>query len=397
MTLENIHHRGTETQRKTKSKSRSEGTETAEATEGCAVAMNSPCSPRSQWSRTFFLGFSSVSLCLCGGILLLAATASAAVTGTVVNKTTGKPQPGATVALNKLGQQLGIEMIDQAKSGPDGSFTINQDIGGAGPTPYLIRAAYDGVTYNLMIPPGSPTTGLKVEVYDASKQPGAAKVSKHMVLFQPGGGQMTVNETYLFDNPGQTAWNDPGAGTLHFFLPAAAQGKVQAEVTGPGSMPIGAPTAKTAKPDIYEIDYPVKPGETRFDLTYQVPYTEGAPYDGKIVTKDENTYLIVPNGVNIAGEGLNDLGQEPKTQAHLYGFSGASYNIQLTGNAAPTAPASDADASSGPQIEQIMPRLYDRKIPILGVALGILALGFALLYRAHGTVPAKESNERGRS
>jgi hypothetical protein len=166
-----------------------------------------------------------------------------------------------------------------------------------------------------------------------------------MVLFQPGGGQMTVNETYLFENSGQTAWNDPGAGTLHFFLPAAAEGKVQAEVTGPGSMPIGAPTAKTAKPDVFEIDYPVKPGETRFDLTYQVPYTEGAPYEGKIVTKDDNTYLIVPNGVNIAGEGLNDLGQEPKTQAHLYGFSGAQYNIQLTGAAAPAA----SDERSGRQ------------------------------------------------
>jgi hypothetical protein len=329
-------------------------------------------------------------------LTLWSTCASAAITGTVINKTTGKPQGGATVALNKLGQQLGIEMIDQAKSGPDGSFTINQDISGGG-VPYLIRTAFDGVTYNHMLPPGSQTTGLTIEVYNSSKQPGTAKVTKHMVLFQPGGGQMTVNETYLFDNPGQTAWNDPGTGTLHFFLPTAADGKVQAEVTGPGSMPIGAPTAKTAKPDVYEIDYPVKPGETRFDLTYQVPYTEGAPYAGKILTKDENTYLIVPNGVSIAGEGLNDLGQEPKTQAHLYGFSGAAYNIQLTGGVAPTASDSGAQAeSSGPQIEQIMPRLYGKVIPILALAFGILALGFALLYRANGTVPAKESNERGR-
>jgi hypothetical protein len=333
--------------------------------------------------------------CALALLLLLAATASAAVTGTVINKTTGKPQAGATVALNKLGQ-LGIEMIDQAKSGPDGSFTINQDIGGG--VPYLIRTAFDGVTYNHMLPPGSSTTGLTVEVYNSSKQPGTAKVSKHMVLFQPSGGQMTVNETYLFENSGQTAWNDPGIGTLHFFLPLAADGKLQAEVTGPGSMPIGAPFAKTAKPEIWEIDYPVKPGETRFDLTYQVPYTEGAPYEGKIVTKDDNTYLIVPNGVNIAGEGLNDLGQEPKTQAHLFGYSGDSYKIQLTGNAAPAPAASESDteASDRPQIEQIMPRLYGKTVPILAIAFGILALGFALLYRAQGTVPAKESHERGR-
>jgi hypothetical protein len=356
--------------------------------------MNSLCSPYPLCSLHLrFLSLFSVSLCLCGVIV---PPAAAAITGTVINKTTGKPQAGATVALNKLGQQLGIEMIDQAKSGADGSFTINQDIP-AGQTPYLIRTAYDGVTYNHMLPPGSPTTGLTIEVYNSSKQPGTAKVSKHMILFEPSAGQLEINETFLFQNDGQTAWNDPGNGTLHFFLPAAAEGKVKAEVTGPGSLPIGAPVAKTTKPEVFEVDYPVKPGETRFDLTYIVPYTEGASYQGKIVTKDDNTYLIVPNGVTIAGEGLNDLGAEPKTQARLYGFSGAAYNVQLTG--APAAAASDnsgAEPDSGsPQIEQIMPRLYDKTYPILGLALGILALGFALLYRAQ-TAPAKESNERGR-
>jgi len=335
-----------------------------------------------------------------GGELLVffvfTTSAFAAVTGTVINRTTGQPQAGATVALNVLGQN-GIEMIDQAKSDAQGKFTINQDV--SGPAPHLIRTAYDGVTYNHMMPPGSPAAGLTIEVYDSSKLPGGAKVTKHMVLFEPSGGQMEINETYLFNNDGKTAWNDPGTGTLHFFLPAASAGKVTVEATAPGGMPIGAPVAKTAKADVYEADFPIKPGETRFDLTYSVPYTEGTPYEGKIVTKDDNTYLIVPNGVNIAGDGLNDLGQEPRTQAHLYGFSGAAYSIQLTGTPAPV-PADNAAAgdetSGSPPIEQIMPRLYDKTYAILTVAFGILALGFALLYRAHGNIPAKESNERGR-
>ena len=338
-----------------------------------------------------------MSLCLCGAIVLLAvASANAAVTGTVINKTTGQPQAGATVALNKLGQN-GIELIDQAKSDAQGNFTINQPVQG----PHVIRTVYDGVSYNHMLPPGTPTTGLTIEVYNASKQPGSAKVSKHMLLFEPSGGLMEINETYLFNNDGQTAWNDPGNGTLHFFLPLAAEGKVKAEVTAPGGMPIGAPVAKTGKADVFEVDFPVKPGETRFDLTYAVPYTEGQPYEGKVVTKDENTYLIVPNGVTMSGEGLNDLGQEPRTQAHLFGFAGSAYKIQMTG-APVAAPAADnaaggeADSSGGPQIEQIMPRLYGKTVPILAVALGILALGFALLYRAHPSIPAKESNARGR-
>ena len=106
----------------------------------------------------------------------------------------------------------------------------------------------------------------------------------------------------------------------------------------------------------------------------------------------------MPNGVTLAGEGLNDLGQEPKTQAHLYGFTGAvlQHPIDRQPGGSRTDAAGRGCERRRPQIEQIMPRLYDKTIPILALALGILALGFALLYRAHGNTPAKESNERGR-
>jgi hypothetical protein len=300
----------------------------------------------------------------------------------VVNQTNGQPQAGATVALNKLGQN-GIELIDQAKSDAQGHFTINQDP--QGPTPYLIRTVYDGVSYNHMLPPGSPTTGISVDVYNASKQPGAAKVSKHMILFEPAGSQLTVNETYIVENPGKAAWNDPDHGTVPYYLPPAAGGKAQVEATAPGGVPIGAGVLKSPAKDVYGVDFPVKPGETRIDVTYSVPYTAGDPYPGKIVSQDENTYLIAPNGVKLAGSGMNDLGTEPRTQAHIYGLAGRSYLIKLTGTEAAAADAGgDQAESSGPQIEQIMPRLYSQAKLIILLVLGILALGFALLYRKGG-------------
>jgi hypothetical protein len=175
-------------------------------------------------------------------LLLCSTPAWAAIAGQVVNQTTGKPQTGATVALYKLGAQNGLELIDQAKSDAGGQFTINREVQG----PHLIRTAFDGVTYNHMLPPGQPTTGLTLEVFNASKQPGAAKVGKHIIMFEPAGGQMAVTETYLLTNSGKTAWNDPDVGTLHFFLPEAARGKVEVQGTAPGGMPIGAPVKKTA-------------------------------------------------------------------------------------------------------------------------------------------------------
>ena len=319
-----------------------------------------------------------VSVALCP---MLAVSLHAAVTGTVINATTGKPQAGATVALNKLGQQNGIELIDQAKSDAQGRFTINQTVQG----PHLIRTAFDGVTYNHMLRPGLPTTDIKLEVFNATKDPGAAKVTKHMILFEPGPGSMTVTETLLLSNTGKTAWNDAtGGGTVQFFLPPGAGGKAEVQGTAPGGLPIGVGVVKTAKPDIYAIDFPVKPGDSRVDISYATPYKIGEPYAGKVPSKDDNTYLIAPNGITLTGEGLNDLGAEPRTQAHIFGLAANTYKITLAGQQIATeAPAQPEEEASGPQIQQIMPRINSQAIPILGIALGILALGFMLLYRSH--------------
>jgi hypothetical protein len=246
-------------------------------------------------------------------LLLLCASLQAAVTGTVINRTTGAPQAGATVALNKLATRTGIELIDQAKTDALGKFTINQPTQG----PHVLRTAYDGVTYNHMLTPGSPTTNLTIDVYNSSKSLGDAKVGKHMILFEPAKGELAVSETVLFTNTGKLTWNNPDQGTLHFFLPPGAGGKATVQATAPGGMPIGAPVVKTAKPDIFAVDFPVKPGETRFDISYTTSYTPGEPYAGKIPSKDENTYMIAPNGITLTGEKLNDLGAEADRREDL--------------------------------------------------------------------------------
>jgi hypothetical protein len=336
----------------------------------------------------------AAALCV---FLLCCVPAFAAISGTVVNGTTGKPQPGATVDIDKLDQN-GPSQLAEVKTDAQGAFSVSQSVDG----PALVRSTLDGVTYNLMIPPGTPSTGVKLEVFNASKEPGEAKVSKHMLLFQPSGGQMTINETFLLSNPGKTSWNDPGKGALHFYLPAAAAGKAEVNATEPGGMPIAAELVKSAG-DISGIDFPIKPGETRIDITYSVPYTEGAAYQGKIVSKDGDTYLIAPNGVTLEGAGLNDLGLEPKTNAHIYGLPATAYKIKLTGtplaaeNSGADASADSPDAADGsPQVEQVLPHISGEAKLILGLALGVLALGFAILYRAGSGPQAKETNERGR-
>src|SRR3954462_7350264 len=115
-----------------------------------------------------------ISMRVCA-LILLALPLYAAVTGTVVNQTNGKPQPKATVTLFKVGG--GMEALKSVQSDAEGKFSIDQTPQG----PALVQVAWEGVTYNTMLPPGSPNTGLTLNVYDVTKQPGSVKVTQHMV------------------------------------------------------------------------------------------------------------------------------------------------------------------------------------------------------------------------
>jgi hypothetical protein len=332
-----------------------------------------------------------------GFVLLCSLPAMAAISGIVTNGTTGKPQADTKITLYKFGQG-GMEPVADTKTDPQGAFNFDQAPAAQGPS--MLRVEIDNVTYNHIMPPGSPTTGLTLDVYNTSKQPGEAKVGKHMILFQPdGNGQMTVSETFLVENTGKTTWADPADGTLHFYLPEAAKGQVTVQATAPDGMAVPAPADKSSKPDVFAAKFECKPGETRFDVNYTVPYTAGQPYSGKIVSGDQNTYLVAPAGVQLEAANLQDMGVEPRTQSHIYGFAGAAYTVKLTGAvaAAPAAGSSDAaapDTSDEPTLDVVLPHLMrSSRWYIMGITFGILLLGFVLLYRAPS---GKETNERSR-
>jgi hypothetical protein len=171
---------------------------------------------------------------------------------------------------------------------------------------------------------------------------------------------------------------------VRFFLPKDAK-DLDVKANAPDGMPVPAPNAEVSG-NTYAIKFEIKPGQTRFDLSYSVRYKTGETYTGKIPTKDDNTYLIVPDGVAMKAEHINDLGTEPRTQAHIYGLDGNAYSIVLTGAAAgrpaPVDSSAAADAqNNGPRIEEILPRILTKSTTILICVFAILGLGFAILYR----------------
>ncbi len=332
------------------------------------------------------------------GVFFAAAVlAFGAIDGTVHNETTGKVQPGATVTLYKLSEN-GLEQVESVKTDAQGNFRIQAAQKG----PRLLQSAYDGVTYNHMLPPGAPESGVSLQVYNSSKQPGGAAVDQHMVLLEPVRGELMVSETLVYKNAGKTTYNDPDGGTIKFFLPPAAKGTVQVNGTAPQGMPIRRAADKTAKPDIYKVDFPIKPGETRIDITYTMPFVSPGTFEGKVLQKGGATRIVAPAGVTLTGTGITSLGAEPRTKASIYNVDGAEYKIEIAGTGALRRGQSEAEEApnEGPSIEQIPPKIYGNMKWIMALALSILALGFVLLYRTQvageSAAPAKGKNERRR-
>ena len=300
---------------------------------------------------------------------------AAAIDGTVINKTTGKPQAGVTVALMNLSS--GMTPEGSTRTDGEGKFSFAKDISG----PLLLQAAADNVTYNQMLQPETPRNGLILEVYSASAKPGQAKVAQHMVLFEPTGAQLIVRETYVYSNPENQTWNDPAGGALRFTLPKETDGKVQVMATAPRGMPLERPARKTGQAGVYKVEFPIKPGETRIDLTYQMPFTSPGKFTTRFLQKRDATMLAVPLGVTIRGAGLVEKGKEPSSQAAVYQVTGDTLAVELEGTGEMRGASTESSADEAPGIQEIPARIQERFVWIVGLTVAILALGLVLLYR----------------
>ncbi len=312
------------------------------------------------------------------GFLLAALPALAAVQGLVVNNTTGKPQSGVSINLVQPGQQ-GMQQLGQATSGADGTFTIDKDIP---PGPALLQSSYAGVTYTQAIPPGTPTTGLRVNVYQSTTTSPANMSTQHLILLEPSAAQLHVSETFFTKNESNTTYQDTANGSIRLYLPDGVPDGLQVTIDSVG-VPIRRPVEKGKAKGEYKINYPLKPGETRFDLDYMLP--AAATYSGKVFITEPATKIVTPSTVTLSGDGITDLGQEPQTQARVYTFSGKSFSANILGvgsiRGAEASTASPEESGAPKCCEETQARVNQQMTWVLSLGFGILALGGTLLFR----------------
>ena len=299
--------------------------------------------------------------------------AGAAITGTVVNGTNGRPQAGVVIKLVQP-SQTGMEQLGSATSADDGTFSF--DANPLGPNPVLFQATYQTVAYATLLRPKEPTTGVRILVYDSSAKRDAVVVDRHGILLEPSDKLLQVREFIFLNNTGKTSYADPANGTYRFVVPKDAE-KLTVAITPPNSMPVTRPAEKTADAKIRKISFPIRPGQTQIEIEYTVPLTDPLMFSGEILHKDGETRLIVPRGLALEGAGLEQFAPEPKTQSPIYGVKPGAFTVKIVGKAAPPEP--EEPDSGSPETKAHRPRVYDRYWWIMGLGLAIMVLALFVM------------------
>jgi hypothetical protein len=226
-------------------------------------------------------------------LLLSAGAFAAQITGTVTNATTNKPSVGDEVVLLSLAS--GMEEVAKTNTDSNGHYTLNVPDENA---QHLIRVARQNVHYFKAAPPG--TTAVDVTVYDAGTQVAGLLTDARVFHLQASGSNMDVQELYILNNQSQPPRTKIGNQTFAITLPDGAE-MGQAALTGPSGMPVTVATVPSGAKDRYAYDFPIRPGQTRFEVTYKVPYSGSHEFVLKPESALSELGVLLPKSMKFTG------------------------------------------------------------------------------------------------
>jgi hypothetical protein len=224
-------------------------------------------------------------------LLLTSFAAAQTLTGLVKNATTSKPSAGDEVIVFRLGQ--GMVESDRTKTDAMGRFSLKLD---NAQTPHLVRAVHEGVTYNRMAPPG--ITSVSVEVYDVAKKVEGIAVMADIMRIQSAKDQMTVTRDFGVQNTSNPPRAQMSDRNLEFYIPDGAH--VIAN-SGTAITEMGIPLKSAPVPEHeknrYSFGFPLRPGVTRFEVTYRLPYGGSVNLDPKSIYPLEHFMVMMPKSM----------------------------------------------------------------------------------------------------
>jgi hypothetical protein len=212
------------------------------------------------------------------------------LTGTVTNKTTNKPSAGDEVVLIRLAQ--GMQELTRTKTDAKGHFSLDVP----DPATHLVRVTHDKANYFRPAPPGAES--VEIDVYNAAAKVKGISAEADVMRLQSDetGKGLRVVENFFVKNdstPPMTQFSDR---PFEFYLPAGAVVEGSAALS-PGGMPVQAVPVPLGEPNHFAFVFPVRPGETRFQITYKLPYSGSFTFAPRPVMETDTIAIMMPKSM----------------------------------------------------------------------------------------------------
>ncbi|MGD0730060.1 MAG: carboxypeptidase-like regulatory domain-containing protein [Terracidiphilus sp.] len=281
-------------------------------------------------------------------VLFTGALAQAAtVTGTVTNKTTGKPAVGDTVELVDV--QAGMRATAHATTDGSGHYSLSEP----GSGPYLIRAIHQGAGYFIAAPQGSGPGNLTV--YDSAAKVVGVSTEDDILQIESQNGQLNVAEQYVVRNISSPPITQFSTNNFEFVLPTGAV-LDGAEATRPSGLPTNAIPLPLGQKGHYSFNVPIQPDEgenpTVFVVHYHLTYSGSYSFDHRVVTPVTNFAVQLPKAMTFtAGAGLNfqAVPENPAVQTLLLKNPVPGKALQFSVSGTGSLPREDQGAAAGQQ------------------------------------------------
>ena len=260
---------------------------------------------------------------LLAGLMLPLAAQAATVTGTITNKTTGKPDASDPVVLLSLSQ--GMQQVASVKPDAQGHFSINVPDNSM----HLIRVDHQQASYYEPVPPG--TTHVNVTVYDAAAKVSGVRTEADVLRMETDSQGLHVIENYFVENASKPPKTQFSSEAYPVYLPPDAQ--IQgAQAEGPQGMPVSISPVPLAGKGHYAFVFPLRPGETRFGISYLIPYEGSMTFHAKVSLPTGNFAVMLPNSMTFQSPGASGFEQiqDNKVKAQTFVSKDATPGQDLT-------------------------------------------------------------------
>jgi hypothetical protein len=273
---------------------------------------------------------------------------AATVTGTVTNKTTGKPVVGDPVVLVDV--QAGMGEVAHATTDARGHYSLVEP----GSNPYLVRVTHQGAGYFIAAPQGNAPGD--ISVYDVAAKVRGVSIEADVVEVESDNGQLKVTERYFVHNtssPPTTQWS---AHSFEVVLPP------DAVVDGVGGQrPNGLPTSIKMQPSgpkgHYAFNFPIQPDDgekdTLFQLGYHLPYSAGKyTFKAEVTLPADNFAVLLPKSMAFTpgdGTAFKPVPQDPGVQTYLVKNAAPGKTMEFTIAGTGSMPREQQGAPAGSQ------------------------------------------------